>query len=420
MIHKLDEACCAQSAGLMTYRQVLDLIHGQLVCVADRTSCPLEQALGRVLAEDVIAPHNIPPFNNSAIDGYAFAHASIGRGQTRLKITAEIFAGGPAGMKIGAGEAARIYTGAVMPEGADTCLMQEDAVIDGDMLVVPAGVRAGANTRLAGEDVNRGDCIVSSGVRLRASELGAIASAGKAKIEVRRRLKVALVSTGDEVIRPGSPIRPGQIYDANLHLLGGLLNRPDLEVDDHGVLADDREAVYSTLLELSNKYDIILTSGGVSVGEADFVVEAMQRLGVLHSWKVAMKPGRPIAIGEAGQAVFFGLPGNPVAAFITCLLFVLPMLDILSGANSKEHQRYLIPSGFDITTKKTGRREFLRGWLEQTAKGPVVMKFPRDGSGLISGLTRATGLIELEEDKRFVKKGEPVSFIPFSEFCATL
>ena len=416
MTHKLDESCCRQSAGLMTFDQIQGLLRSQLVCVAKTETRRLEKCLGLVLAQDIIAPRNIPAFTNSAVDGYAFAHDSLKNGSTKLKITQEIFAGDSPGQRLAKGEAARIFTGAVMPEGADSTLMQEDAMVEGDTLIVPPGVKAGANTRKAGEDVRAGSCVVSKGTRLRASELGAIASAGAAEILVRKPLKVALLSTGDEVIRPGNPVKPGQIYDSNFHLLTGLLTRPDIILEDMGVLADDRDAVRDSLAAISQTHDVILTSGGVSVGEADFIVSAMQELGILHSWKVAQKPGRPIAIGEIGKAVFFGLPGNPVAAFITCLLFAEPMLAILSGANWSPPQRYPLPAGFDIGAKKTGRREFLRGWLENTADGPVVMKYPRDGSGLISGLTRATGLIELTEERREVKRGEKVNFIPFSEF----
>jgi len=416
MTHKLDESCCRQSAGLMTFDQIQGLLRSQLVCVAQTETRRLEKSIGLVLAQDIIAPRNIPAFTNSAVDGYAFAHDSLEDGATRLKVTQEIFAGDSPGQPLAKGEAARIFTGAVMPDGADSTLMQEDATIEGDTLIVPPGVKAGANTRKAGEDVRAGSCIVSKGTRLRASELGAIASTGSAEILVRKPLRVALVSTGDEVIRPGNPLGPGQIYDSNFHLLTGLLTRPDIVLEDMGVLADDRTAVRDSLAGMSQTHDVILTSGGVSVGEADFIVSAMQELGILHSWKVAQKPGRPIAIGEIGKAVFFGLPGNPVAAFITCLLFAEPMLAILSGANWSPPQRYSLPAGFDIAAKKTGRREFLRGWLENTADGPVVMKYPRDGSGLISGLTKATGLIELKEERREVKKGEKVNFIPFSEF----
>ncbi len=414
--HKLTDDCCGQSAGLMKFDEVIALLFDILSPVAGQTKVPLHKALGRVLAEDIVSPQNVPAFTNSAVDGYAYSWSEDLAKGGDLKIVAEIFAGDETLPELKPGEAARIFTGAPMPKGADSSLMQEDAVVSGDRLTLPVGVKQGANVRQAGEDLKTGDPVVLKRTRLTPAHLGAIASTGKDEIICREKLKIAVVSTGDEVIRPGISLKPGQIYDANFHLLTGLLNRPDLQVDDMGVLPDDEAVVRDKLTALGQSHDVILTSGGVSVGDADFVVKVMREEGILHSWKVAQKPGRPLAIGQIGKAVFFGLPGNPVAAYLACLLYGEPMLSILADAEWKAPQRFPLPAGFAIKSKKTGRREFQRGWIEQTDNGPVVKKFGRDGSGMISSLTKSEGLIELDENISSVSEGELVNFIPFSQF----
>ncbi len=415
MPHKLFEQACEQSKGLATFDDVQNLLRDHIGVVAGVETVDLKNACGAILAEDVIAPRNVPAFSNSAIDGYAFASASL-EASRKLEITQEIFAGAVPTETLEKGQAARIYTGAVMPQGADTCLMQENAVVDGRVLNVPQGIKQGANTRHAGEDLNVGDVVISKGTRLGAAELGAIATTGIGTIQCRKRLKVAIISTGDEVIRPGEDLEPGQIYDSNFHLLNGLAQSSYIILDDIGVLVDDEQLIFSTIERLSQSHDVILSTGGASVGDKDFIIAAMEALGILHSWKIAIKPGRPLAIGQIGEAIFLGLPGNPVAAFNTWLLFAIPMFAYLQGANWVPPQRYPIPAGFSMPNKKTGRREFLRGWIENSDNGPVACKFERDGSGLISGLTRSSGLIELAENVSEVKQGTLVNFIPFSEF----
>jgi len=417
--HTLFEQACEQSKGLATFDEVQNLLRDHIGIAADTHTIDLKQAIGAVLAEDILSPRNVPAFTNSAIDGYAFAHASLASNNRQLEVTQEIFAGKTPPEALKPGEAARIFTGAVMPEGADTCLMQENATIEAKTLTVPEGIKQGANTRHAGEDLKAGDVVVGKGARLRAAELGAIATTGIDKILCRKPLKVAILSTGDEVIRPGQDLQPGQIYDSNFHLLNGLAKSSDIILDDIGVLADDEELIFSTIKNLSQSHDVILSTGGASVGDKDFIIAAMQELGILRSWKIAIKPGRPLAIGQVGKAVFLGLPGNPVAAFNIWLLFVLPAFAYLQGANWTPPQRFPIAAGFAMPGKKTGRREFLRGWIEQGEDGPIARKFERDGSGLISSLTRATGLIELAEDVSEVKRGAPVNFIPFSAFGIT-
>jgi molybdopterin molybdotransferase len=414
--HKFFEQACDQSKGLATFDEIQALLADTIVTTAKIETCPLEEAGNKILAQDIIAPRNIPAFDNAAVDGYAFAHGDLAGNNYQLEVVEEIFAGQSDIAPLAPGTAARIFTGAVMPENADTCLMQENARLEATTLIVPDVIKAGANARAAGEDQKKGNVVVPARTRLRPPELGAIASTGIDQVKVRTPLKVALLSTGDEVIRPGNRLKEGQIYDSNFHLLNGLAKAADITLDDIGVLADDETTIFDTIKRLSQSHDVILSTGGASVGDKDFIIAAMQKLGILHSWKIAIKPGRPLAIGQIGKAVFLGLPGNPVAAFNTWVLFGLPMFAYLQGANWTPPQRFPVPAGFSLPNKKTGRREFLRGWIENTESGPIVRKFHRDGSGLISGLTAATGLIEIAEEVSGVETGTTVDFIPFAQF----
>ncbi len=418
MPHKLFESVCEQSKGLATFDQVQTLLRQHIGVVADEETLNLHEAIGSVVAKDVVAPRNVPAFSNSAIDGYAFAFASLAKHSHSLQIVGEIFAGQQPDTPLLSGQAMRIFTGSMMPEGADTCLMQENATVNKNILTVPVEIKSGANTRLAGEDLNTGSIVVPARTRLRAAELGAIATTGIDKVQCHKALRVALISTGNEVIRPGKELQTGQIYDSNFHLLHGLATSQNIVLDDIGILADDEQLILSTIKSLSKSHDVILSTGGASVGDKDFIISAIKQLGILHSWKIAIKPGRPLAIGQVDKAVFLGLPGNPVAAFNTWLLFAIPVFAHMQGEKWNPPQRFRIAAGFAMPSKKTGRREFLRGWIEETSDGPLVRKFERDGSGLISGLTQATGLIELDEDLSSVAAGQLVNFIPFSSFGA--
>lgn len=417
MSRKLLDDCFLHDKDRMRHDDAVALILERTSPVTGAETIVLSQAHGRVLAEQYGASQNIPAFNNAAVDGYAFAGRDLKTdNDTKFNIVTRIAAGHAPQRVLKQGEAARIFTGAVMPEGADTCLMQEDATVDGTRLVVSKGLKPGANTRLAGEDVKEGEVMLQSGQRLRPQDVAAIASGGAGRIKVLARLKVGLISTGDEVVRPGNILGDGKVYDSNHHLLRGLLNTVGAEPVDYGVIPDDRSRVERAVRTAAHECDVILTTGGASRGEADFVVETIQSMGTLHAWQLAVKPGRPLAMGQIGDTVFFGLPGNPVAAFVTFLLYAQPMFARLQGANWLPPQRYPLPAGFAILKKKTDRREFWRGWIDNTGDGPVLRKFGRDGSGLISGLRQATGLIEVPEDVSAVQQGELLGFIPFSEF----
>ncbi len=413
---RLLDDCFLHDRDRLRHDEAVALILERLSPVTEPEAVAVNAALGRILAEPVVAPRNVPAFTNSAVDGYAVAHDGLGPGESRLPVTMRITAGHTPQTPLRPGAAARIFTGAAMPEGADTCIMQEDVTVSGDDIVIPSGVKKGANTRAAGEDVKAGDEVVGAGTRLRPQEMAAIASTGKESIACARRLRVALVSSGDEVVRPGTPLKSGQIYDSNHALLSGLMAAAGAEVLDVGILPDDREAVRKAIADAASRADVILSTGGASRGEADYMVETIQQMGSLHAWQIAVKPGRPLAMGQVGNTVFFALPGNPVAAFITVLLYVQPMFARLQGAIWHPPRRFSVPAGFSIPNKKAERREFWRGWLEVKDGRQVAMKFPRDGSGLISGLTRAEGLIEVTEEVTRVAEGDLVAFIPFGEF----
>ncbi len=409
--------CFLHDRDRLSHDEAVALILERLSPVAGSETIVTHAALNRILAEDIVAPRDVPAFANAAVDGYAVAHASLAAaGETRLPVVTRVTAGHPPDRPLAPGEAARIFTGAVMPQGADTCIMQEDVGVVGSDVVVPPGVKMGANTREGGEDVKCGETVVAAGTRLRPQELAAIASTGRDSIACARHLRVALVSTGDEVVRPGNPLASGQVYDSNHALLTGLMAAAGVESIDFGVLPDSREAVRHAVAKAARTADVILTTGGASRGEADFIVETIREMGSLHAWQIAVKPGRPLAMGQVNDTVFFGLPGNPVAAFITVLLYVQPMFARLQGARWHPPRRFQVPAGFAIPKKKADRREFWRGWLEERDGRLIAMKFARDGSGLITGLTKAEGLIEVIEEVTQVAPGDMVSFIPFGEF----
>ncbi|WP_343068626.1 gephyrin-like molybdotransferase Glp [Kaustia mangrovi] len=414
---RLLDDCFLHDRDRLRHEEALALIAERIRPVAGVEEVALEAAHGRILAEPVAAPRNVPAFDNAAVDGYAFSARDVDPDAvTALPLGLRMSAGDPVGLALKAGTAARIFTGAPVPKGADTVIMQEDAVRSGDRVEIPAGVRQGANIRKAGEDLAEGEAVVEAGTRLRPQELAAVASTGCDRVVCRERLRVALVSTGDEVVRPGAVLRPGQVYDSNHYLLRGLLETVGAEIHDMGILPDDETVVREAVGRAAQSAHAIVTTGGASRGEADHIVSTISELGALHAWQLAIKPGRPLAFGQIGETVFLGFPGNPVAVFVCFLLYGRPLLAGLQGASWQAPRGFLVPAGFEIARKKPDRREFLRGWVEETADGPVARKFPRDGSGLISGLRAADGLIELPEEVTRIAPGDPVRYLPFSAF----
>ncbi len=418
---RLLDDCFLTDRDRLSHHQALDLLEERIGPVAGVETIPLGLAAGRILAEDITSPNNVPAADNSAVDGYAFAHADYAAGDGAFRVSARIAAGHAAEAPLEPGTIARIFTGAVIPAGADTVVMQEDCrreERDGALWVtIPDGLKPGANRRRAGEDIAAGATILSAGTRLRPQDVGAIASVGKAMIQVFRKMRVALVSTGDEIIRPGARLGPGQIYDANHFLLTALLQSAGAEVADIGVLPDDAATIRETLQRLAEDYDAIVTSGGASIGEEDHLVAALDALGKRHLWQIAIKPGRPMSFGQIGDCVVLGLPGNPVAAFNCFLNYARPTLIALGGGGFPRPRPIAIPAAFSVAKRKTGRREFLRGILEVNADGTArIKRYPHDGSGIITSLREADGLIEIAEDIPSISEGDPLPVLLFSEF----
>ena len=417
---KLADDCFLHDKDRLKHNQALEILRSQMRTIADTEEISLEQANGRILAKAVSAPRNIPAFDNAAVDGYAFAHADYMGAQRSLPLSMRITAGETQNLELPHTSTARIFTGAKMPQGADTVAMQEDCEtlkVDGvDHIAIPEGLKKGANCRLAGEDVSQGEVVGEMGLRLRPQDIAALASTGTDKISVYKPIKIAILSSGNEVLRPGQPYESGKVYDANQYMLQALIKSTGGEITDLGVSPDNAREIEQTLKETASTHDVIISTGGASKGEEDHFVDALDKVGKRHLWQLAVKPGRPMCFGQIQDTLCFTLPGNPVAAFVCFLLYVRPSLLSLSGAKWHEPARYPVLANFSIKSKPD-RREFLRGFLVTDDAGQsYVQKFDRDGSGLISGLRASTGLIEISEETTAIKSGELVQFIPYSEF----
>ncbi|WP_181704217.1 gephyrin-like molybdotransferase Glp [Chthonobacter albigriseus] len=421
MTRRLIDDCFLTDKERMSHAEALALIRARVAAVTGTETVSLAASLGRVLAEEIAAPLDVPLADNAAVDGYAFASVQYEATGGFFPVVARIPAGHPHPQPVPVGAAVRIFTGAVMPAGVDTVAMQEDCETHEqdsvDFVVIPPGLKPGANRRKAGEDLRAGQVVMSPGLRLRPQEVAGLASLGRTEVLVRQRLKVAIVSTGDEIIRPGQPIAPGQVYDSNHALLSALLETAQADVTDLGVLPDRFDVIRDALANAAGRFDVILTSGGASRGEEDHVITALDEIGRRHLWQIAVKPGRPMTFGQIGDCVFLGLPGNPVAVFVCFLLYGLPLFAGLEGADWREPVRYRLPARFAIGRKKADRREFLRGILVPGEEGHLaVAKFARDGSGLITGLREADGLIDIPEAVTGLAEGDLVDFVPFSAF----
>jgi molybdopterin molybdotransferase len=419
---QLSDDCFAFSGPLLPLAEMERLIAERVNPVAEIEEVALWDALGRVMAADQIAAGDLPPFDNSAVDGFAVRHADlVPGGETRLAIGERAMAGHAVVRPLRPGEAVRIFTGAPMPAGADTVFMQEDCQVDGGSVVLPPGLERGANSRRAGEDVRRGAVMLPAGRRLGAADLALAAAEGLTRLVVRRRLNVALFSTGDEVVEPGSARPAAAIYDANRALLRGLLARFGPVVADLGILPDERSALQDALAAAAaDGHDLIISTGGVSTGEADHVRGAIEAIGRLVFWRVAIKPGRPVAMGvipgrRPGEAAAFtGLPGNPAAVYVTFVRVVWPLLLRLAGAVSRQAIALPVRASFSYRKRK-GRREYVRVTLRRAADGVVeAIKFPQDGAGVITSLTETDGLVELGEDETAIAPGTMVGFLSYA------
>ncbi len=415
---QLSDDCFAFGGPLQTVDDTVALIVSRLGAVEECEKVPLVMADGRVLAQDLVAPFALPPFANAAVDGYALhgddlpqAHEAI------IPVAGRIQAGSSIDQSVPAGYATRIFTGAPMPDGADTVFMQEDVRVEkSGRVILPPGLKRGANVRPAGEDVEAGQTVLQAGQRLRPQDVALAAALGLTELEVRRRVRVAIFSTGDEIVPPGHPRAPAQLFDSNRFMLMALLARLGCTITDLGILADDEGLIAKTLSHAAATHDLILTSGGVSTGEADHVKSAVERIGNLSFWRVAIKPGRPVAMGVVEGAAFIGLPGNPVASFVTFGQIARVAIMALAGALQERPVALTVRTAFDYK-KKAGRREYVRVHLRLAADGTYqAEKFRREGAGLLSSLVETDGLVELAETITRVEPGQTVPFLAYSAF----
>ena len=390
-------------------------IAGTLAPVADVETVPLAQADARVLAHDLIASMALPPFTNSAVDGYAVRFADIVTAAgAPLTVADRVMAGGSAKGSSSSGRTVRIFTGAPMPDGSDTVFMQEDVRVDAAGRVhFPTGLRHGANVRPIGEDIPAGSVVLPRGRRLRPQDVAVCAALGLTELEVRRSVRVAVFSTGDEIVSPGSARGPAQLFDSNRFMLAAMLRRLGCAVSDLGILADDPILIADALRQAAAGHDFILASGGVSTGEADHVKAGVENAGMLAFWRVAIKPGRPIAMGSINSVPFMGLPGNPVASFVTFVYLARAAVLALAGAVSEPFTAMPVRAAFAYR-KKAGRREYARAKIRRGADGALeAVKFPREGAGLLSSLIETEGLVELPETATLVEPGAMVAFLPY-------
>ena len=412
---QLSDDCFAFGGPLLSVDDAVAIIAARVDAVGETETIGLDEADGRVLAQAVTAPLPLPPFTNSAVDGYAVNSRDLsGAAEQSLPVAGRIQAGA-AGAAVAPGHAARIFTGAPMPDGADTVFMQEDVrVDDAGRVVVPPGLRAGANVRPAGEDMGPGTTALPAGRRLQPQHVALIAAFGLTEITVRRRIRVAVFSTGDELVSPGTPRGAAQLFDSNRFMLMAMLRRLGCDVSDLGILKDDRASLAQGLKKVAGSHDLILTSGGVSTGEEDHVRTAVESVGSLVLWRMAIKPGRPVAMGVIDGTPLIGLPGNPVASFVTFVHVVRPTVLALAGATPQRLEPVPVRAAFAYK-KKIARREYVRVHLRRGEDGVLeAVKFPREGAGLLSSLVDTDGLVELGEGITNVEPGQTVGFLAYA------
>ncbi|MBR0679358.1 molybdopterin molybdotransferase MoeA [Roseomonas eburnea] len=411
---QLSDDCFAFGGALMSVEEAQALIAARIPEPVGEEEVPLTAARGRVLAHDLVAPMPLPPFANAAVDGWALRHEDLAPGApTRLLETGRVAAGHAPARPAGAGEAVRVFTGAPMPAGTDTCVMQEDVTREGSAILVLAGLRRGANARPAGEDVERGAVALRAGQRLGPAEIGMAAALGQRSLVVRRLPRIGVFSTGDELAEPGGGLGPAQTYDSNRFTLLALLAGLPCEATDLGILPDDAPRTAAALASAARDHDLLLTSGGVSGGEEDHVRAAIEAGGSLVFWRLAVKPGRPAAMGVVAGTPVLGLPGNPVAAVVCFLHLARPLLLRLAGAADQALPRFAATADFAYR-KKAGRREYVRVTLETAHGTTTARKFAREGAGLLSSLTQSQGFAELPEAVTQVTPGERVTVLPFA------
>ncbi|MBR0795238.1 molybdopterin molybdotransferase MoeA [Bradyrhizobium jicamae] len=412
---QLSDDCFAFGGPMMSVDEAVRLIAERVTRVADVEVVSLAAADGRVIARDIAAPLALPPFTNSAVDGYAVASSDLPKTEARaFPLSGRVQAGASAQTAVRHGEAMRIFTGAPMPDGTDTVFMQEDVRLEDGKVLLPAGLKPGANVRPAGEDVPLGHVALQAGRRLRPQDVALAAAFGLTELAVVRRLRVAVFSTGDELVSPGEQRAAPQLFDSNRFMLMAMLRRLGCDVSDLGILRDERTSLAAALRMVAGQHDLILTTGGVSTGEEDHVKAGVEAVGKLVLWRMAIKPGRPVAMGIIDGTPLIGLPGNPVASFVTFVHVVRPTVLALLGAR----QELLVPMPVRAAftyRKKIARREYVRVSLRQAVDGTrEAIKFPREGAGLLSSLVDTDGLVELGEQVTRVEPGQTVGFLSYA------
>lgn len=412
---RLEDHGCGHNERLLSLDDALAIIRAELKPLSGSVRLPVQTALGRLLDQPARAALDVPSYDNSAMDGYAVRHQDLQAGQS-LRVIGEAFAGHVFAGTVAAGECVRIMTGGAIPAGADTVIMQERALRQGDRVAFEGEHRAGANVRRRGEDIPAGAIVLPAGHRLGPADLGLLASIGIAEVEVRRPLRVAILSTGDELRSPGEELGPGQIYDSNRYILHGLLAKHGAEVLDLGVVPDQREQLRETLARASAAADVVISSGGVSVGEADYVTELLTERGSVGFWRLDIRPGRPLAFGHYGPAVFFGLPGNPVSVMVTFYQVVQPALQHLQGQTQVERLQLRAQLEQPIS-KRDPRREFQRGIMTVMPDGRIrVRPTGNQSSGVLRSMSEANCFIVLPEGRADLQASDWVTIEPLLGF----
>ena len=416
-VHEVND-CYSPAQQLQTAETVWQRMQALASTHVKSRTLPLEQCMNRRLAEALTTPYDSPRFDNAAVDGYAFNHDDlIQQPDASLPLMAtEASAGGSEKLSLKQGYCMRVLTGAQMPKGANTVVMQEDVHLTNDSVTFPSHYKAYSNWRPQGEDVKAGEVIINQGQLIRPQDIGLAAAVGQAQLRVYNKVRVALFSTGNEVYELGQELPQDGIYDVNRYLLKALLTSLHCEVTDLGILADDLSTIRTALDSASQDHQLIITSGGASTGSHDLIATVLKDLGEVHAWRLAIKPGRPLAFGQLGPALFLGLPGNPVAANVCTLMFGQPLIRALSGGGWHRPKSYPQKLGFDVN-KKVGRREWLRVFQEQQPNGDYVLqRSASHGSGILTSMTRADGLVEVDEASGNLPAGSLVDFIPFTSF----
>ncbi len=408
-----DDIGCDSGTTLMPIEEALALLLKNAEPITESEKVSLAEAHGRILAEDLSSTIEVPPHDNSAMDGYAVRSVDLADSNEKLLPISQRIPAGVMGTELEAGTAARIFTGAPIPAGADAVVMQEVCTPEGDGVKITGPIPAGKNVRNAGEDIHSGDAILKAGIKLKPQDIGLAASVGIGEVSVLKRLRVGVFFTGDELREPGETLEPGQIYNSNRHTMRGLLENLNCEVIDLGTVEDTLEATKTAMLKAAKQSDLVMTSGGVSVGEEDYIRIALEEIGQLDMWRINIKPGKPLAFGKVGNTPFLGMPGNPVSVFATFCIFARPFILQKQGANETKANSFFVPAAFEWA--KAGKRhEYVRARIENGA----VELFSHQGSGVLTSTSWANGLAIIPADTT-VKPKDLIEFIPYSELSVS-